>query len=192
MRRADAHKPGKLGLSSKANKCSDTGTGNLGALTTYEISPRLSLVVKAPSSTCSNQPVPARIWVFDIYTTLRAAKILTFVQNFGYGEREVRGRMRRLGFCFFVKPDAIFKRGLWIINKPSGRGFFLWRKRRALSHFKARRFDCNNCKKGLLIRVKSSYVGIGLADELSIYKLGEHSVVRKSWVWLSKKCICIT
>ncbi len=35
-----AFKPDKLGLSCKANKCSDAGTGDLGVLLTHEISPR--------------------------------------------------------------------------------------------------------------------------------------------------------
>ncbi len=33
------HKPGKLGLSYKTNKCSDAGTGDLGVLPTHETSP---------------------------------------------------------------------------------------------------------------------------------------------------------
>ncbi len=38
-----ALKPGKLGLSFKANKCSDAGTGDPGVLTTHEKSPCFSL-----------------------------------------------------------------------------------------------------------------------------------------------------
>ncbi len=33
--RCSAHKPGKLGLSCKANKCSDAGTGDLEVLTAH-------------------------------------------------------------------------------------------------------------------------------------------------------------
>ncbi len=40
-----AHKLYRLGLSCKANKCSDTGTGDLGVLTAHEISPYVSLGV---------------------------------------------------------------------------------------------------------------------------------------------------
>ncbi len=36
-------KPGRLGLSCKANKCSDYGTGNLGVLNAHEKSPWFSL-----------------------------------------------------------------------------------------------------------------------------------------------------
>ncbi len=36
--RSDAHKPGKLGLSCIAGKCSDAGTGDLGVLPTHETS----------------------------------------------------------------------------------------------------------------------------------------------------------
>ncbi len=35
---SSAHKPGKYGLSCKANKCSNAGTGNLGWLLTQEAS----------------------------------------------------------------------------------------------------------------------------------------------------------
>ncbi len=38
-----ALKPDRLGLTYKANKCSDTGTGDFGVQTTHESSPRLSL-----------------------------------------------------------------------------------------------------------------------------------------------------
>ncbi len=38
-----ALKPDRLGLSCKANKCSDVGTGDLGVLTTHETSPWFSL-----------------------------------------------------------------------------------------------------------------------------------------------------
>ncbi len=37
--RSGALKPGRLGLSCKANKCSDAGTGDLGMLTTHETAP---------------------------------------------------------------------------------------------------------------------------------------------------------
>ncbi len=37
----NAHRPSKLGLSCKANKCSDAGTGDLGVLTANETSPCL-------------------------------------------------------------------------------------------------------------------------------------------------------
>ncbi len=37
--RSGAHRPGKLGLSCKANKCSDAGTGDFGVLPAREISP---------------------------------------------------------------------------------------------------------------------------------------------------------
>ncbi len=46
-----AVKPSRLGLSYKANKCSDTATVNLGVLTTHETSPCLSLAMPA-------QPTP--------------------------------------------------------------------------------------------------------------------------------------
>ncbi len=39
--RSGALKPDRLGLSCKANKCSDTGTGDLGVLTTHETLPCL-------------------------------------------------------------------------------------------------------------------------------------------------------
>ncbi len=44
--RCSAHKPGKLGLNCKANKCSDAGTGDPGVLTTHEnhhVSPLMKL-----------------------------------------------------------------------------------------------------------------------------------------------------
>ncbi len=41
--RSGARKPDNLGLSCKATKCSDAGTGDLGVLTTHEISPWFSL-----------------------------------------------------------------------------------------------------------------------------------------------------
>ncbi len=38
-----ALKPNRLGLSCRANKGSDAGTGDIGVLTTHEIAPRFSL-----------------------------------------------------------------------------------------------------------------------------------------------------
>ncbi len=45
--RSGALKPDRLGLSCKANKYSDAGTGGLGVLTTHEISPLVSPLVNA-------------------------------------------------------------------------------------------------------------------------------------------------
>ncbi len=39
--RSGAHKPDQCGLSCKANKCSDVGTGDPGVLFTYETSMKL-------------------------------------------------------------------------------------------------------------------------------------------------------
>ncbi len=53
--RPGAHKPDKIGLSCKANKCSDAGTGDLGVLSIREISPWLVMPAQPAPDECSHK-----------------------------------------------------------------------------------------------------------------------------------------
>ncbi len=55
--RSGAHKLDMLGLSCKANKCSDAGTGDLGVLTIHEASPWFSLGDAGSSTRAPERPL---------------------------------------------------------------------------------------------------------------------------------------